>query len=269
MSDHLLREHAPITTSAWEAIESDVKPRLAAHLAARKLVDFEGPLGWDHSATNVGRARTISALSSELVASQRTVLPLVEVRVDFALSRRELDDADRGARDIDLAALDAAAHHIALSENQAVFHGYASAGIIGVSEASSHDPITLERDVDRHPAAVARAVDVLRQSGIGGPYGLAIAPDLYTEIIETTEHGGYPLFDHLGEILGGTVVWAPGVSGGLVMSLRGGDFAFECGQDIAIGYAAHDATTVDLYLEESYSFRVLEPDAAIALQAPA
>jgi uncharacterized linocin/CFP29 family protein len=144
---------------------------------------------------------------------------------------------------------------------------YEAAGIVGVSQASSHDPIAFDADVNRSPAAVARAVDVLRDSGIGGPYGLALAPNLYTEIIETTEHGGYPLFDHLREILEGAVVWAPGVSGGLVMSLRGGDFVFECGQDIAIGYAAHDAATVDLYLQESYTFRVLEPDAAVALRA--
>ena len=266
MTDHLLRQLAPITAAAWEAIEADVKPRLKAHLAARKLVDFEGPLGWDHSATNLGRARSIAAPSVELTASQRVVLPLVEVRVGFALSRRELDDVERGARDVDFAALDTAARRLALAENEAVFHGYAAAGIAGMSEASSHDAISLRKDVNKYPAAVARAVDILRHAGITGPYGLAIAPDLYTEIIETTEHGGYPLFDHLRQILGGAVVWAPGVSGGVVLSQRGGDFVFQCGEDIAIGYASHDADNVNLYLEESYSFRVLEPDAAIALR---
>jgi uncharacterized linocin/CFP29 family protein len=266
MTDHLLRHLAPITSAAWEAIEEDVKPRLVAHLAARKLVDFEGPLGWDHSATNLGRTHPIAVASAEEVtAAQRVVLPLVEVRTDFALSRAELDAAERGARDLDLAALDAAAHHIALAENRAVFHGWVAAGISGLTEASSHDPIALDADVSRYPATVARAVDVLRQAGIGGPYGLAIAPDRYTEIIETTEHGGYPLFDHLREILGGPVVWAPGVNGGVLSSRRGGDFAFECGQDISIGYSSHDAGSVNLYLEETYNFRVLEPDAAIAL----
>ena len=266
MTDHLFRHLAPITTAAWAAIEDDVKPRLVAHLAARKLVDFEGPLDWDHSATNVGRAHPMAGPSSEgVTASQRVVLPLIEVRTDFALSRAELNAVERGARDLDLAALDTAAHHIALAENRAVFHGWAAAGISGMTEASSHDPIALDADVSRYPATVARAVDVLRQAGIGGPYGLAIAPDRYTEIVETTEHGGFPLFDHLREILGGPVVWAPGVNGGVLSSRRGGDFAFECGEDISIGYSSHDAGSVNLYLEETYSFRVLEPDAAIAL----
>jgi uncharacterized linocin/CFP29 family protein len=267
MTDHLLRHLAPIATAAWEAIEEDVKPRLEAHLAARKLVDFVGPLGWDHSATNVGRTQPVKGPSQEVTASQRVVLPLVEVRIDFALPRAEVDAAERGEQNLDLAALDTAARHIALAENRAVFHGWLTAGISGLTEASSHDPIALDADVNRYPATVARAVDVLRHAGIPGPYGLAIAPDRYTEIIETTEHGGYPLFDHLRQILGGPVVWAPGADGGVVLSQRGGDFALECGEDIAIGYSSHDAGTVNLYLEETFSFRVLEPDAAIALPA--
>ena len=267
MTDHLFQHLAPITAMAWEAIEEDVKPRLKTYLAARKFIDFEGPLGWAHSATNLGRAHPIAGASPELTTSQRAVLPLIEVRADLVLSRSQLDDVERGARGVDLSALDTAARQIALAENRAVFHGHASAGITGITEASSHDPIVIETDVNQYPAAVARAVDVLRQSGIGGPYGFAIAPDIYTEITETTEHGGYPLFDHLREILGGAVVWAPGVNGGVVLSQRGGDFVFECGQDIAIGYASHHADEIHLYLQETYSFRVLESDAAITLQA--
>jgi uncharacterized linocin/CFP29 family protein len=267
MTDHLFQHLAPITDAAWKAIEDDVKPRLKAHLAARKLIDFEGPLGWDYSATNLGRAYPIPQLLPELTTSQRAVLPLIEARADFVLSRTRLDDVGRGARDVDLSALDTVARQIALAENQTVFHGYRAAGITGMTEASSHEPIVIEKDVNQYPAAVARAVNVLRQAGIGGPYGLALAPDIYTEITETTEHGGYPLFDHLRAILGGALVWAPGVNGGVVVSQRGGDFVFECGQDIAIGYAGHDANEVNLYLQETYSFRVLEPGASIALPA--
>ena len=88
---------------------------------------------------------------------------------------------------------------------------------------------------------MAEAVDVLRGAGIGGPYGLALSPGIYTEIVHTAEHGGHLLLDHLRQILGGPLVWAPGVECGIVLSLRGGDFVFESGQDISIGYASHDA----------------------------
>ncbi|MCU1465396.1 MAG: bacteriocin [Actinomycetia bacterium] len=93
MTDHLLRQLAPISDAAWIAIEEEVKPRLEVYLAARKLVDFEGPSGWSHSATNLGRQESIEAPSTELRAAKRAVLPLVEVRADFTLSRRELDES--------------------------------------------------------------------------------------------------------------------------------------------------------------------------------
>ena len=56
-----------------------------------------------------------------------------------------------------------------------------------------------------------------------------------------------------------------GVVGAIVLSMRGGDFLFECGEDLAVGYHAHDADSVHLYLVESFSFRVATPEAAVAL----
>src|ERR1019366_5298288 len=90
----------------------------------------------------------------------------------------------------------------------------------------------------------------------------------YTRVVETSEHGGYPLLDHVRKILQGPIVWAPGVKGAVVMSMRGGDFAFESGQDLSVGYLTHDLDTVTLYLEQSFSFRVLTPEAAVAIVAP-
>jgi uncharacterized linocin/CFP29 family protein len=60
-------------------------------------------------------------------------------------------------------------------------------------------------------------------------------------------------------------VWAPGVEGGVILSLRGGDFVLDSGEDLSIGHLDHNAETVRLDLEESFSFRFLESDAAIAI----
>jgi uncharacterized linocin/CFP29 family protein len=263
--DHLYRELAPITEAAWSQIEDEAKGRLVTHLAARKLVDLEGPHGWGHSATDLGRVDDVPGPAEGVAALRRRVLPLVELRADFSVSRQEIDDADRGADDIDLPELDEAVRQLALGENTTVFHGYADTGILGITECSSHQPIRCSDDMEQYPKVVAHAVDMLRRSGIGGPYGLAIGPEIYTAIVETDEHGGHLLLDHLRKILDGPLVWAPGVQGGVVLSLRGGDFVLDCGQDLSIGYRDHDAEVVRLYVEESISFRVLEPDAAVAL----
>lgn len=262
--NHLLRELAPISEAGWAAIETEAKTRLTTHLAARKLVDFNGPHGWTYSAAEVGHVTAVDGPATGVEARQRIVQPVVELRRPFSVSRATIDDAARGAQDLDLDELEDAARQMGEVENNAVFHGYGAAGITGITQASSHTAIPLG-GVDQYPTTVAMAVNALRIAGISGPYGLAIAPSGYTSIIETAEHGGYLLLDHLHQILGGPVVWAPGVECAVVLSLRGGDFAMDAGQDLSIGYLAHDAERVQLYLEESVTFRVIEPDAAIAL----
>jgi uncharacterized linocin/CFP29 family protein len=263
---HLLREHAPITEEAWRLIDEEAVERLRPALAARKLIDFSGPRGWEFSATNLGRVAPLeSGPVDGVTAVRRRVLPVVELRVPFALDREELRAADRGAEDVDLGPLDAAAKTIATAENRAVFHGWEAGGITGITQASTLGSMTLGENCELYPRHVARAVESLLEAGVEGPYGLALGPAAYTRVLQTAENGGYPLLEHLRKIIGGPLVWSPGVDGAVVVSLRGGDFLFESGEDLSIGYDSHDAATVNLYLIESFTFRVAEDDAAVTL----
>ena len=198
-------------------------------LAARRLVDFSGPHGWEHSATNLGRSSAVAAArATASAAARRRVLPLVEVRAEFAISRAELRDDDRGAADADLEPLDAAARQIAVAENKAVFHGWADASIRGsprprrIGDRSSAGRRRL-------PPAGGRRGRAAAASGIAGPYALALGGDQYKRVVQTAEHGGYPLLEHLRKIIEGPIVWAPGVKGAVLVSQRGGDFLFESG----------------------------------------
>jgi uncharacterized linocin/CFP29 family protein len=263
---HLLREHAPITDAGWRAIDDEARERLLPGLAGRRLVDFSGPHGWERSATNLGRIEhaDVSAIKG-VEANRRVVLPLVELQARFVISREELRAGDRGAEDIDFDDLDAAAQRIVEAENIAVFHSWPKAGIEGLTERSPYDAIESEGGVEKYPARVAQALELLLRKGVAGPYGLALGREEYTRVVESAEHGGYPLLDHLRKILEGPIVWAPGVNGVVVVSMRGADFVFESGQDLSVGYECHDSETVTLYLEESFSFRVLTPEAAVAI----
>jgi uncharacterized linocin/CFP29 family protein len=270
MTNHLLRKYAPIPAAGWKQIDDEAKDRLTARLAARRLVDWSGPHGWTHSATNLGRTTSLETAPpgtkfETVVARQRRVLALSELRVSFTVECSGLQDAERGATDVDYGDLDRATHDAALIENRAVFHGWSEAGITGIAESSPYPSLTLGQDANTYPHTIAKATDLLRQAGIEGPYALAISPEGYTRIAETTESGGYPLREHLTQILGGDVVWAPGLDGALVVSKRGGDFILDVGQDFSVGYTGHDAELVTLYLEESFNFRVTEPDAAVVL----
>jgi uncharacterized linocin/CFP29 family protein len=269
VSNHLLRGHAPITDAGWKLIDEEARERLLPGLATRRLVDFSGPHGWELSATNLGRVeRTNVSEQKGVEASRRVVLPLIELRSRFTVSREELRAGDRGAEDVDFESLDAAAQRIVDAENTAVFHAWPKAGIEGITAASPHKPIVRGKSFDDYPGCVARAVELLLRNGIEGPYGIALGREDYTSVVETGEHGGYPLLEHLRKILKGPIVWAPGVLGAVVLSMRGGDFEFNSGEDLSVGYDSHDAEAVSLYIEESYSFRVLTPEAAVAIAPP-
>jgi uncharacterized linocin/CFP29 family protein len=42
---------------------------------------------------------------------------------------------------------------------------------------------------------------------------------------------GYPVFHHIERIVDGGIIWGPSIEGGLVLSLRGGDFELTVGED--------------------------------------
>jgi uncharacterized linocin/CFP29 family protein len=263
----LHRELAPISEGAWHEIEKEARRTLRTFLAARQVVDFSGPHGWEHSADSLGRLERVPGPVDGVEAGVRVVQPLVELRHRFPLPRTTIDDIDRGRPDPDLSAVVEAAKRAALAEDHIVFRGFKEAHITGIAEAAPYPPIQIaKRDTySEYPKLVARAVSMLREAGIDGPYAAALGPRCWTGVIETTEYGGYPVLEHLRLILGGPVVWAPAVEGAVVLSIRGDDFRRTCGEDMALGYVAHDSDGVELFLEESIGFRVLTPDAAVAL----
>ncbi|HEY4172664.1 MAG TPA: family 1 encapsulin nanocompartment shell protein [Rhodopila sp.] len=265
--NNLHRELAPISDAAWADIEEEASRTLKRYLAARRVVDVDGPEGVDFSAVGTGHVRSIEAPDAGIRAVQREAKALVELRVPFTLSRQAIDDVERGATDSDWQPLKDAARKIAFAEDRAVFDGYTAAGIQGVREGASNPAVTLPAKVADYPGAVAQAVNLLRLAGVNGPYMLVLGSDPYTAVSGGSD-GGYPVLQHVQSLVDGDVVWAPAIEGGLVLTTRGGDFELDIGQDISIGYLGHSDTTVELYLQESFTFRLLTTEAAVALAVP-
>jgi uncharacterized linocin/CFP29 family protein len=264
--NNLHRELAPVSEAAWAEIEEEAKRTLKRHLAARRVVDMVGPSGPGLSAVGTGHVASIAPPEEGVQALAREVKALVELRVPFQLSRRAIDDVERGALDSDWSPVKEAMRKIAFAEDRAVFDGYAAAGIEGIRAAASNPAMPLPPGAKRYSDAVARAVGQLRLAGVEGPYALVLGAEAYTAASGGSDDG-YPVLHHIERIVDGGVIWAPAIEGGLVLSLRGGDFELTVGEDFSIGYLGHTATTVDLYVEESFTFRTLTTEAAVALTA--
>src|SRR6266403_4914839 len=111
--NNLHRELAPISAAAWAQMEEEASRTIKRHLAARRVVDVEGPKGFDFPAVGTGHRRQIQTPGDGIEAAQRETRPLVELRVPFELSREAIDDVERGSNDSDWSPLKDAARKIA------------------------------------------------------------------------------------------------------------------------------------------------------------
>jgi uncharacterized linocin/CFP29 family protein len=262
--NNLHRELAPISDSAWAQIEEEASRTLKRYLAGRRVVDLQGPAGTALSAVGTGHSQNIAAPADGILARQRAVKALVELRVPFELDRQAIDDVEHGANDSDWQPAKDAARRIAFAEDRAIFDGYAAAGIEGIRQGTSNPVMTLPADARAYPEAIAQALSQLRLVGVDGPYCVLLGADAYTALAETSDQG-YPVLQHIKRLVDTEIIWAPAIAGAFVLSTRGGDFDLHLGQDTSIGYLSHTDAAVCLYLQETFTFLLLTTEAAVAL----
>jgi uncharacterized linocin/CFP29 family protein len=264
--NNLHRELAPVSGAAWEQIEQETTRTLKRYLAGRRVVDVHSGGGVDLSGVGIGHLKSISAPDAGIIASLREVKPLVELRVPFELSRQMIDDVERGSNDSDWQPAKDAAKKIAFAEDRTIFSGYPAADIQGIRDSTSNPTKTLPAEVRDYPDAVAQALSQLRLMGVNGPYSVLLGAEEYTALAETRDHG-HPVLEHVSRLMEGNLIWAPAIEGAVVVTTRGGDFALNIGQDVSIGYLSHTASVVQLYLQETFVFRVLTTEAAVSLSS--
>src|SRR5271165_6071594 len=172
--NNLHRGLAPISDEAWAQIEEEATRTLKVHLAGRRVVDVQGPSGVALAAVGTGHLQDIAAPKEGIIARQREVKALVELRAPFEITRRAIDDVERGAKDSDWQPVKDAARRMAFAEDGAIFEGYAAAGIEGIRPGTSNAIVTLPADVRQYPVAIAQALSQLRAVGVNGPYSVLL-----------------------------------------------------------------------------------------------
>ncbi|MFF3873990.1 family 1 encapsulin nanocompartment shell protein [Streptomyces sp. NPDC001978] len=265
---NLHRELAPITPAAWAEIEDEARRTFRRNLAGRRAVDVSGPDGPELAGVGTGHLSATDGPARGVGARLRQAQPLVELTVPFTVSRAAVDDVERGARDSDWQPVKDAARSMAFAEDRAVFNGYEAARIDGLRGRTSHPVLRLPAEPRDYPDAVSAAVTTLRLAGVEGPYSLLLGAEAYTAVSETSDHG-YPVAAHLARILDGPPIWAPAVEGAFLLSARGGDYELRLGEDLAVGYTAHDATEIELYFRQTLTFLVFTDEAVVALDPAA
>ncbi len=264
--DILKKELAPITSKAWDAINDEAKNVLNNVLSARKFVDVSGPHGWDKGAVSLGRLTINDKGKGNVKYGVNQVQPLIEARVQFELNIWELDNIIRGEENIDLNPVRDAAKSIAEFEENAIYQGFKEGNIEGLKASSEHHPLHFPDHPDDWLKEIATGMNEFKNVGVSGPFSLVLSEEKWGDIISHMK-GGYPFQNVIKSAIGGSIIVSPFLkNGGYMISEKDGSFELTLGSDFAIGYENHNSKTVQLFITESFTFRVLDPTAVIVIK---
>ena len=260
--DLLRRELAPISLQGWNEIDTMARETLIANLSGRKFIDIDGPHGIGHACVTLGRLSVPGKQQDGKVKyGIHQVQPLVEARINFELKTWELDNIGRGAKDIQLDSLVAACREIAQFEEKILFEGFKPGNIVGLHATVKERNIPVSLDMDLLVDAVAEGQTRMLQEGVEGPANLIVSAPLWKYLARSAPGG--TLRSTLETQINGKVIYSEAVKDALLVAARGGDLELTVGQDFAIGYHSHTTSSIDLFITESFTFRVIVPEALI------
>jgi uncharacterized linocin/CFP29 family protein len=263
--DFLKRNIAPLTKEIWEELDERAREVFKRNLRMRKLIDVEGPYGWDFSSYNLGTLDMKENTKNALGWGIRNSLPLIEVRHPFELDIWDLDNIERGSETPDLEPLELAAEALSEFENRIILAGEEKANIVGLFNIATQNSVKSSSEkVEDFIRSIFDAEKKFRIKGIEGPYALVINKQVWERLF--VQQRSYPLTLILKEIMNLKVETINDLETSFIISTRGDDFKLVLGQDISLGYETRHENKVKLFFTESFTFHIKTPEAIVGLE---
>ena len=253
--DFLKRELAPITANGWKEIEERAAAVLSKELSARKFIRVTGPLGRDVTSVTTGRMDVKT--KDDIKYGVYKVQPLIESRICFPLSRWELDNIERGAKDVDYTSLDDGVRKAAKFEEEAIFKGLEDGQVDGIYKSSSYEALDFGKTADETLKAIFDGVLKLDAAFAKKPYVLVVSNEKWYYLNTVVKE--YSLPEKLEKILGQKIVVSKSIDGAILLPFDDENIELIIGEDFALGYQNHNESVVELFVTESFTFRVLDP----------
>jgi uncharacterized linocin/CFP29 family protein len=112
--------------------------------------------------------------------------------------------------------------------------------------------------------AISEGQTQMLKDGVEGPTNLIVSAQIW-KFLARTSPGGTLRSIVEGQI-SGQVIYSEFVKDALLVANRSGDLELTVGQDFAIGYHSHTATEINFFATESFTFRVISPEALIGFK---
>jgi uncharacterized linocin/CFP29 family protein len=264
-----LRRSAPfLSDKVWKAIDETAASMFKQTVVARRIVDFDGPRGWSHVATQLGTFKLANPAhsSNKVRFSVPDVMLLTELRAEFSLRWAAIDIFERVGPTLEPDSIEDAARDTALAEDRLVLFGNGANPGLLTSHQSPRVALSDWSIPGRMVTDLLTAVQKLDEFSIRGPYEVVLSPaHYYSYLRQTGEGGSYPAAKQLGIVIE-KVYSSPAVDGAVLFSTRGGDFLITVGGDLTVGYRAHDDTSVHLFCVETIAAQLLTPNAVCIIR---
>lgn len=261
----LNREAAPISAELWTMIDTVMMDLLAKRLKIRSVVDFDDSYGFETDAVSTGRLKTLSDAGGVTLSVREPIL-MTEIRHDFSVPKRALEEMKRDMAEVDDSALRRAANTFADAENGLILEGVRADGLLPLL---SQPPLEAKGAAGLM-VAVARCQGMFSDEFVVGSFKLLVSNATFSMLVTESE-GGETMKKKIENILGVDSILvsdAVGDDKALVIAQRGGDFIFYSGLDVQVGFDSQSEEELNLFLIESCAFRVVAPEAAIRINLP-
>lgn len=251
--DFLKRELAPISNKAWMEIEKRAKDVLSTQLTARRFVKVTSVSCENSGGITTGRIKIEENENNEFGIYK--IQPFVENRVNFTLDRWELDNVDRGAKDINFDTLDMALKEAAKFEEKSIYYGLEKACIVGILNKELLDFGKTEAETLK--SVMYGVSKIKNQSFSSGPYALVVGLEKY--IYLNTINPNDSLLKKIERVLGTPVIISHNITEGILLPYNKDDIELVLAKDFSIGYTEHSSKEVKLFITETFTFRSLDP----------
>lgn len=254
-------ETSVITSELMEQIEKAAVSAARDVISGRRIIDVEGPYGMGLTTLEVGnddKCREPGPEEASAVVSRAVSMPMIYRR--FAISKRRIAAFQKMGQPLNLKAAEDAAQAVAAREEEFVYNGQAEFHLSGLLTAEGRQSIKGGNwdNVDEVLADVIGAVNVLDGRGYRGPYGLALAPELYNNLFRRYPGSDLLQIEHLKRLCTRGIVKAA-ITGGVLISRDVGSIVL--GQDLQVSHLTTDAAHEHFSVSESLVLKIEAPDA--------
>jgi uncharacterized linocin/CFP29 family protein len=255
------RSTVTITPELMQQIEDAAVSAAREILSGRRILDVDGPYGVGLTTVDVGNddaCREPGPEEASAVVSHALSVPMIYRR--FAISKRRVMAFQEMGQPLNLKVVEDAAQAVAAREEEFIYQGQADFHLGGLWTVEGRHHLEMRNwdNVDEVLDNVISAVNLLDKKGYRGPYGLALAPELYNNLFRRYAGSDLLQIEHLKRLCTRGIVKAA-IDGCVLVAPDVGSIVL--GQDLQVEHLASDAAHEQFAVSESLVLKIEAPDA--------